>query len=307
MSDAAAAGRRARTRRRRMRREASMRPQALDEFVGQQQLRDNLARLYRRREEPARGARPCAVLRAAGARQDDPGADRRARARGRLPRHLGAGDPARRRSRGAADQPAAARHPVHRRDPPPGAAGRGDPLPGDGGFSARPDHRRGAGGALDPHRPAALHPGRRDDPLGADHPAAARALRHPAAARCSTSRTNWRRSSARGARILDFDLLPDGAAEIARRARGTPRVAMRLLRRIRDFAAVHGSGQRRRGERRRGAAAARSRRARPRRHGPALSALRSPRITPAARSGSRRWRRRWANSATSSKRSSSPI
>src|SRR5919112_2946818 len=42
----------------------------------------------------------------------------------------------------------------------------------------------------------------------------------------------------RGARILDFDLGPDGADEIARRARGTPRVAMRLLRRIRDFAAV---------------------------------------------------------------------
>jgi Holliday junction DNA helicase RuvB len=45
---------------------------------------------------------------------------------------------------------------------------------------------------------------------------------------------------ARGARILDLDLRPEGAAEIARRARGTPRVAMRLLRRIRDFAAVHG-------------------------------------------------------------------
>src|SRR5947209_5716711 len=44
----------------------------------------------------------------------------------------------------------------------------------------------------------------------------------------------------RGARVLDFDLKPDGAAEIARRARGTPRVAMRLLRRIRDFAAVQG-------------------------------------------------------------------
>src|SRR3954463_4017172 len=43
---------------------------------------------------------------------------------------------------------------------------------------------------------------------------------------------------ARGARILDCDLTPDGAAEIAQRARGTPRVAMRLLRRIRDFAAV---------------------------------------------------------------------
>src|SRR2546430_15038547 len=44
----------------------------------------------------------------------------------------------------------------------------------------------------------------------------------------------------RGARLLALDLIPDGAAEIARRARGTPRVAMRLLRRIRDFAAVSG-------------------------------------------------------------------
>src|SRR5438105_7560583 len=46
----------------------------------------------------------------------------------------------------------------------------------------------------------------------------------------------------RGAAILALDLTADGAAEIARRARGTPRIAMRLLRRIRDFAAVHGWG-----------------------------------------------------------------
>src|SRR5947199_119423 len=38
---------------------------------------------------------------------------------------------------------------------------------------------------------------------------------------------------ARGARLLALDLTPDGAAEIARRARGTPRVAMRPLRRLR--------------------------------------------------------------------------
>src|SRR5258706_14801592 len=69
----------------------------------------------------------------------------------------------------------------HRRDPPPRAGGRGDPLPGDGGFSARPDHRRRPRGALDPHRSAAVHAGRRDDPLGADHPAAARTFRHSAA------------------------------------------------------------------------------------------------------------------------------
>jgi Holliday junction DNA helicase RuvB len=43
---------------------------------------------------------------------------------------------------------------------------------------------------------------------------------------------------ARGARVLGVELAPDGAAEIARRARGTPRIAVRLLRRVRDFAAV---------------------------------------------------------------------
>ena len=44
----------------------------------------------------------------------------------------------------------------------------------------------------------------------------------------------------RGARVLGFDLAPEGSAEIARRSRGTPRVAARLLRRVRDFAAVDG-------------------------------------------------------------------
>jgi holliday junction DNA helicase RuvB len=42
----------------------------------------------------------------------------------------------------------------------------------------------------------------------------------------------------RGARILGMPLADDGALEIARRARGTPRIAGRLLRRVRDFAAV---------------------------------------------------------------------
>jgi Holliday junction DNA helicase RuvB len=44
----------------------------------------------------------------------------------------------------------------------------------------------------------------------------------------------------RGARVLGMKLTADGAAEIARRSRGTPRVAGRLLRRVRDFAAVAG-------------------------------------------------------------------
>ncbi len=44
----------------------------------------------------------------------------------------------------------------------------------------------------------------------------------------------------RGARVLDIKLTRDGALEIARRSRGTPRVAGRLLRRVRDFAFVAG-------------------------------------------------------------------
>jgi Holliday junction DNA helicase RuvB len=45
----------------------------------------------------------------------------------------------------------------------------------------------------------------------------------------------------RGARVLGIGMTPDGANEIARRARGTPRIAGRLLRRVRDFALVAGS------------------------------------------------------------------
>ncbi|MBO9713098.1 Holliday junction branch migration DNA helicase RuvB [Sphingomonas sp.] len=44
----------------------------------------------------------------------------------------------------------------------------------------------------------------------------------------------------RAATLLDLHIAPDGAREIAKRARGTPRIAGRLLRRVRDFANVLG-------------------------------------------------------------------
>jgi Holliday junction DNA helicase RuvB len=47
----------------------------------------------------------------------------------------------------------------------------------------------------------------------------------------------------RSARLLKVSLESDGAAEIARRSRGTPRVANRLLRRVRDYAQVKGDGK----------------------------------------------------------------
>ena len=44
----------------------------------------------------------------------------------------------------------------------------------------------------------------------------------------------------RAATLLDLHIAPDGATEVAKRSRGTPRIAGRLLRRVRDFATVAG-------------------------------------------------------------------
>ena len=47
---------------------------------------------------------------------------------------------------------------------------------------------------------------------------------------------------ARAAKLLNMEMTDDGALEVARRSRGTPRVANRLLRRVRDICAVEGTG-----------------------------------------------------------------
>src|SRR5690606_27970563 len=47
----------------------------------------------------------------------------------------------------------------------------------------------------------------------------------------------------RAARILGVDCAEEGAMEIARRSRGTPRIANRLLRRVRDYAQVRTGGR----------------------------------------------------------------
>jgi Holliday junction DNA helicase RuvB len=56
------------------------------------------------------------------------------------------------------------------------------------------------------------------------------------------SQTELEQVLARSARLLSVRLEADGGAEIARRSRGTPRVANRLLRRVRDFAEVKADG-----------------------------------------------------------------
>ena len=91
------------------------------------------------------------------------------------------------------------------------------------------------------HRPVALHAGRRHDAHRPAHHAAPRPLRHSDQARISTASTSSRRSCGAARGCSGFALTAEGAHEIARRARGTPRIAGRLLRRVRDFAAVAGA------------------------------------------------------------------
>ena len=109
----------------------------------------------------------------------------------------------------------------------------------------------------------------------------------------------------RGARVLGIGMTADGANEIARRARGTPRIAGRLLRRVRDFALVAGATAIDRAAADRALDRARGRCRGARRHGPALPLDDRGATTAAGRSGSRPSRRRCPSRATRSRKSSS--
>ncbi len=153
--------------------EASLRPKRLGEFVGQPKVREQLQLVLESRTAPQPPARPRAAVRAARARQDQPGDDHRRRTRRADPGHQRAGDRAGRRPRRAAHQPRRRRGAVHRRDPPHRPAGRGTALHGDGGLPGRRHGRQGTGRHRDPARPRAVHPGRRHHPRRAAHRPAA--------------------------------------------------------------------------------------------------------------------------------------
>ena len=72
--------------------------------------------------------------------------------------------------------------------------------------------------------------------------AAARPLRDDLPARALRARGARRGSSRRSARILDVEIEAEAADEISRRSRGTPRIANRILRRVRDVAEVRHQG-----------------------------------------------------------------
>ena len=100
-------------------------------------------------------------------------------------------------------------------------------------------------------------------------PAAPRPLRDHAAPRLLRRRRLSRRSSNGRRASWRITITPEAAREIGARSRGTPRIANRLLRRLRDFAEVGGKDRIDLDDRARGARAPRGRRARLRRARPA--------------------------------------
>ena len=89
---------------------------------------------------------------------------------------------------------------------------------------------------------AEVHADRRDDARRPADLAAARRASASSIGSSSTTPADLEEIVRRSARILDVPIDDAAAAEIARRSRGTPRIANRLLRRVRDYAQVRADG-----------------------------------------------------------------
>ena len=217
--------------------EATLRPQHLADFVGQEQAREKFEGVHRRGAGPARGAGPCAVRRPARAWKTTLAQI--------VARELGV-------NFRATSGPIIAKKPATSPRFSPisksatcssltrctGSTRRSRKfLSGDGGFSARPDDRRRAGRAFGENRHCEIHPGRCHHPRGPAYNPLRDRFGIPIRLNFY-SEAELEQIVNRGARVLGISITADGANEIARRARGTPRIAGRLLRRVRDFAAV---------------------------------------------------------------------
>ena len=215
--------------------EATIRPQSLDEFIGQEQARANLRVFIQLRGRVAMHSITSCFAGPPGLGKTRC-ADPREGTRRRLSRHLRtviskAGDLAALLTN-LEERDVLFIDEIHRLNP-----AVEETLSGHGGFSARSDHRRG---------PAARSV-RIDLPKFTLVGATTRAglLTTPLRDRFGIPiRLNFytveelEQVVTRGARVLGASINAEGAREIARRSRGTPRIAGRLLRRVWDFAVV---------------------------------------------------------------------
>ena len=248
------------------------------------------------RDPARRAARPRPAVRPARARQDQPRHDHRRGAGRALRITSGPGAGAGRRPRRDAVQPRRGRRAVHRRDPPDRPPRRGDALPRDGGL---PRRRRGRQGPRRHQHPAgdrAVHAGRRHHPVRLADRAAARPVRLHRAHGVLRAPSELEQVLRRSAAILGIDLRADGAEEIAGRSRGTPRIANRLLRRVRDFAEVRADGAVTRDGRPGRAARSTTSTSSGSTASTGPCSARSCARSAAARSACRRWLSRWARS-----------
>ena len=101
---------------------------------------------------------------------------------------------------------------------------------------------QGPGARVHPYQLESLHADRRDHARRIDHGAAALAIRHRAPAGILFAGGFAADRAALRPKFWASRWTRSGAAEIARRSRGTPRVANRLLRRVRDYAEVRAKG-----------------------------------------------------------------
>ena len=223
--------------------EAGLRPRGLDEFVGQAELKEHLEIML---EAARRRGQAVDHLLFAG----PPGLGKTTLA-GIVANEMGVGPPDHVRAGARAGRrPGRDPHParrgrraVHRRDPPPARPVEEVLYPAMEDFQL--DIVLGKGPAarsirLDLPR---VHARRRDHPHRAHHRPAARPLRARRPAGLLRPRTTSRRIVRAGGRHPRRRASsPTAPREIARRARGTPRIANRLLRRVRDFAEVRGDG-----------------------------------------------------------------
>ena len=224
--------------------ESGLRPRTLDEYIGQDKHPREPARGHHRRAAARRGPRSRAALRAARPRQDHAGPRHRQRARrGHAP------DRQVRSSSAPAISPRMLSNlqardvlfidEVHRMSP----AIEEILYPAMEDYRARHRHRRGAGRAVGQAPGAAVHADRRDHAHRPADVAAARAVRDRAAPRLlHRTRTSSRSCCGRrGSSASRSSGMPPGRSP--RRSRGTPRVANRLLRRVRDYAQVRADGR----------------------------------------------------------------